>query len=198
MAHKNLTEQSNNFQEEWKIIADFPNYEISNTGKVRSLINHWRLYVGKEITQHPDVSGYPHVHLRQNNKTYRRPIARLVGLAFLPPPQPDQTQINHIDNNPINNNLTNLEWCTPQENTDHKVRQNRQAKGNKISCAKLSPEKVLTIHEMRMKGISQRQIALTFEVTDQIIYSIIYRKTWKHITTNLPTNYPPSINAKKS
>jgi hypothetical protein len=55
-------------------------------------------------------------------------IHRLVAHAFCPRPDHlkdmsyDDLVVNHIDGNKINNNYTNLEWCTPSENTQHAIK----------------------------------------------------------------------------
>ena len=45
----------------------------------------------------------------------------LVALAFIPNPD-NKPQVNHIDNNPLNNELSNLEWCTNSENQIHRFK----------------------------------------------------------------------------
>ena len=48
-------------------------------------------------------------------------IHRMIALAFIPNSDPEKIQVNHIDGNKTNNNILNLEWCTPSENMQHAV-----------------------------------------------------------------------------
>lgn len=56
------------------------------------------------------------------------PVHRLVALAFLPPIEGKEI-VNHKDNDPLNNDVGNLEWVTSQENTQHAVRMGVMGKG---------------------------------------------------------------------
>ncbi len=49
---------------------------------------------------------------------YSFQVHRLIALAFIPNPD-NLPEINHIDGNPLNNSLENLEWCTHQYNMQH-------------------------------------------------------------------------------
>lgn len=47
-------------------------------------------------------------------------VHRLVARAHLAPPvDTDKTDVNHIDGNKLNNDITNLEWCTKKYNNRH-------------------------------------------------------------------------------
>ena len=100
--------------EEWKPIKDFPEYEVSNLGRVKSLnYNHTKK---ENILKHGVCSrGYPRVVLSYNNKKRYVQVHRLVAETFLPRPD-NSTQVDHIDRNPLNNNLSNLRWVSCQEN----------------------------------------------------------------------------------
>ncbi len=59
-------------------------------------------------------------NLCSNSKRRTQMISRLVALAFIPNPD-NKPHVNHIDNNPLNNNALNLEWVTARENKNHSV-----------------------------------------------------------------------------
>ena len=64
-------------------------------------------------------SGYLSVELfDENGKSKRLLIHRLVAMAYIPNPE-NLPQVNHIDENPLNNAVSNLEWCTAKYNMNY-------------------------------------------------------------------------------
>ena len=116
----------------WKDIIGYEGYyQISNLGNVKSLNrivknkNGYRntgerllkIYLPKD-SQH-----YPFVILCKNGKTENKLIHRLVATAFVTNDDPiHKTQVNHIDENKMNNSSDNLEWCTPKYNAEYGTR----------------------------------------------------------------------------
>jgi hypothetical protein len=67
----------------------------------------------------PDITtGYPRVNLRGYEGSKKHFIHRLVAEAFIPNPE-NKREVNHKDGDKANNQVTNLEWCTPSENMKH-------------------------------------------------------------------------------
>lgn len=93
----------------WKVIEGHENYSISDTGVVKNNTN------GKILKPFETYNKYLRVNL---NGKYLR-IHLLVANAFLQNRKGDCNQINHIDGNKANNNVSNLEWCTAKENIRH-------------------------------------------------------------------------------
>lgn len=98
-------------KEIWKDIDGFEGlYQVSIWGNVRGRNGILAPYVTEK--------GYLKVGLFKDGKNHKKRIHRLVAEAFIPNPH-NLPQVNHKDGNPKNNSVTNLEWCTNQENTDH-------------------------------------------------------------------------------
>lgn len=99
-------------KEEFREIDGFPNYEVSNTGRV---IN---VKYNREKELQIDTDGYYRVDLYNNCHRTTTRVHRLVAKAFIPK-QSGKDDINHKDGNKKNNNVNNLEWCTKKENMAH-------------------------------------------------------------------------------
>lgn len=102
-------------QEVWKDIEGYEGkYQISNLGNVKSLNYRGQGYAKNLV---PKVNNYGRlwVELMKDGVKRQFLIHRLVGMAFIPNPD-NLPQINHMDENPRNNRMDNLEWCTGEYN----------------------------------------------------------------------------------
>lgn len=113
-------------KEIWKSIPDFPNYMVSNLGNVKSL-NFGRMNKEKILKPHINTYGYYQAHLSKNGKHYYFYIHRLVAQAFIPNPD-NLPQVNHKDEDKINNAVSNLEWCTAKYNNNYGTHNERMGK----------------------------------------------------------------------
>lgn len=100
--------------ERWKPIPDFPNYEISDQGRIRNKNT-------KQIMRQKVDRGYRRVTLFRDGVKCSKLIHRLVVDSFMLNPD-GKKEINHIDGDKNNNGLSNLEWCTRSENMKHAYR----------------------------------------------------------------------------
>ncbi len=98
----------------WSTLKFNANMEISSFGRLRNRKTGtvWKLLLGR--------GGYPQISIystiTKSESSYK--IHRLVADAFLPKIE-GKHHVNHKDFNKQNNNVSNLEWCTLQENVDH-------------------------------------------------------------------------------
>ena len=101
-------------------VVGFDNYEVSNLGKIRNIKS--RRVLKPQLRR----DGYLMHGLWKNNKKKHLLLHRIVATAFIDNPE-EKPQVNHIDENKLNNNLSNLEWCTARENIVHGTRTKRSA-----------------------------------------------------------------------
>lgn len=96
----------------WTNVEDYPNYLVSNRGRVKNAKTNRILKFGKHR------QGYSLVWLCDSEGRHGKSVHRLVAEAFLPNPE-DKDQVNHIDGNKSNNDVNNLEWSSGSENMRH-------------------------------------------------------------------------------
>jgi len=98
--------------EEWRIIKEYPNYDVSNFGNIK---NNKTSKIMKQTLK----GGYYNIGLvnELGKKTFK--VHRLVCLNFIENPE-NKSDVNHKDKNKINNNICNLEWMTHRENNIHR------------------------------------------------------------------------------
>ena len=160
----------------FKDIIRFENkYQISNTGKVRNK------KTGLILKPKYNQKGYQYVNLSvDRHKSIKWYIHRLVGFHFIPNPE-NKPQVNHIDGNPSNNNVDNLEWVTNEENQRHAVLNNLHFQGEARKDSKFTNESVKLLPKLIEIGFSVKDINSLTGVAVQNLRKIILGKTWRQL-----------------
>lgn len=184
-------------EEIWKIVDRSRAYEVSSTGKVRSIdrivkCSDGRLLPkrGKILKQWLSTAGYPVVSLDivYAKKHGPIPVHRLVAEAFLPNREGLRC-VNHKDLNKLNNSVKNLEWVSHSGNAIHARDNGRlihleQVWAKNVGRSRLA---MLTAAEVReivpQKGkVSSYVLAKEYRVSASSIQRIWNGRTWRSIT----------------
>lgn len=109
------TKIKNETKEIWRSIPDFSNYQASNFGKIRNKTTCEILSMNYRSCL------YINVYIKDNNNQKKsKQVHVLIASAFIPNPY-QKPVVNHIDGNKHNAKLSNLEWTTFKENSQHAV-----------------------------------------------------------------------------
>lgn len=147
--------------EEWKDVVGFEGrYKVSSFGKVKSL-----KYEGhdgeKELKQSTDRLGYKVVYLYDNSgKRKFKLVHRLVAQAFIENPN-NYGEVNHIDGNPSNNEICNLEWCNRSQNIVHasKVLGRKMGVRKRVMCIETGEVYESEQDAVKAKGLHRNAIS---------------------------------------
>ena len=173
----------------FKKIEDY-NYEVSCSGEVRNIRTKRLLSQRKKKNGRKNGSDRYCVYLSKNGKSTEYTVARLVGIYFVPNDNPSlKTQINHLDGDTSNNNMTNLEWVTPAQNQRHAY--SESLKTTRISH---KDEIVISICEYLQKGYRIVDIPeLVGEgVSKEFVRSVKRGKSGSNISKNYQFTYKNS------
>lgn len=131
-------------KEIWAKIKEAPDYSVSNFGRIRMDGRTVTKSNGVVSTYKPHIvgvsnkkCGYLEARLTvDNNKSIYRLVHRLVLSAFNPTDNMDEMEVNHKDENKLNNSLENLEWTTSKENCNYGTRNIKcgEARSKKVRC----------------------------------------------------------------
>jgi len=165
----------------WLPVDGFPNAEVSNLGRVRSLFR------GGCVVRSLHINGNGYVTVSLQNKSVRRRsrVHRLVAAAFIGP-APAKMDVNHLDGNKQNNRADNLEYCTRSENHKHAFRLGLSTspfrrRGEQSCRALLNDSSVMQIRERFASGESRKSLAAAFNVSACTIWDVVKRRSWTHI-----------------
>lgn len=181
--------------EQWKPVERFIGYyEVSTQGRVRSLTRkEWtkhsktgcpvrRLRRGRILSPNKLPLGYYQIRLYKIGVSTTYLIHRLVAEAFIPNPN-SLPEVNHLDGDPSNNHIKNLEWCTRRENSLHSTKVLEKNRGEGCGTSKLSESQVLEI--ARLLGLAKytlQEIGDMFNVTNHTIFRIKHGHNWSWLT----------------
>tara|TARA_R110000796_G_C14314133_1_gene406967 strand:+ start:141 stop:611 length:471 start_codon:yes stop_codon:yes gene_type:complete len=153
--------------EVFKQVEDFPDYAISNFGRVYSIPRttiDGRKCGGKYLTLSPNNEQYLNVTMKKSQKVHR-----LVAEAFIPNPL-NLPCVDHIDRDRTNNQLNNLRWVTKLMNG-----QNRSfSKSNKTGISNISYDNHYK-HYRFEKIINRERHTRFFKTFEE---AIIYKKSF--------------------
>jgi hypothetical protein len=114
------------YLEEWRRITGFPDYEVSNLGRIRHVLKNGTVKYLK--TDSPNSEGYAVVALCKHGRRYSFYAHRLVAEAFLEP-LIGQREVNHLcETAKLCNEIWNLSWVTHSENINWGTANERRSK----------------------------------------------------------------------
>lgn len=162
----------------WKDIhTHIDYYQVSDSGRVRRIKAGKNTKIGKILKPGLDRHGYPFVILFRQGMGTQIPIHQLVIQAFVGH-CPDGYEVRHIDGNPLNNKLSNLQYGTHSQNMLDRNKHGTGNRGSKHGLSKLTENDVDKIKLLATQGISHNKIANLFSVHQSTITRIINGKRW--------------------
>ncbi len=173
--------------EEWRPVADFPNYEVSNLGRVRRSTPDWRIHWadGSPHIRYPSgyimigtytKNGHRQVLLTNEKTKGQRLVSNLVCKAFYGPRPTPEHEAAHWDGDPANDHLDNLRWATAVENAADRDRHGRTPRGEKHYSALLTEDYV---RQIRKSTLPSHKIAMQFGVAPSTIRKVRLGRSWR-------------------
>lgn len=171
---------------EWRAVVGYEGfYEVSSTGRVRSLprvVKHW---TGVDVHRRgrmlkPALNNrYLKVNLCLDGAMRQRPIHLIMLEAFVGPRPPGRCS-RHRDGDALNNRIGNLVYGSFQDNSDDRVKHGRAPRGEDHALAKLTDAKVRRIRKM-LTTHTGSHVAREFNMSTQQISNIKLGKSWAHV-----------------
>lgn len=160
--------------EEWKVVeGTLGRYQISSLGRAIGP-------QGKLLKPLRTAKGYLSLSIYQHG-IKDRPIHRLVAEAFIPNPL-GLPCVNHKNGCKSENAVSNLEWCTHQQNTVHALQSGLRVFVKGTPAKKLTARQVKAIRKRYVKGSvthGQTALAKKYKVSTSTIGDVLLYRTWK-------------------
>ena len=152
----------------FRIIQEFPNYEINENGIVRT-IKTGRIRKIATVNNKRTGGTYKQHNLMKDKKSYTKKIHRLLAITFITNPD-NLPCVDHIDGNSLNNIVSNLRWCNSGDNN-----QNRKVmKNNKLGIKNICYHKKYNRYKFQ-KIVKGKRIEKYFKTLEE---AIDFKEKW--------------------
>lgn len=125
-----------------------------------------------------DKNGYGQMQVDSKNRLIK---AHRISWMLFRGEIPKKINVCHTCDNAECTNPEHLFLGTPKENTHDMIKKGRNAKGSKMSTAKLKEKDIPQIRKLIDMGVTMSRIARDYLVKDSTIRNIKYGLTWKHV-----------------
>lgn len=158
----------------WKSLPGVPGVEVSTLGRVRTLDRlesseeRTQFTKGRILKQYNVSDGYLQVNIKVDGKWTMKLVHRLVAQTFLPNPD-NLPQINHKNCIRTDNNVENLEWCTPKYNSQYREKygvSRMEVAGKSVFAINLSTLEVL---HFRSQVEASRELGVYVQSINNVI-----------------------------
>lgn len=180
--------------EEWKPVSDYPDYLVSDRGRVMRCRSTHQKRAG-QILALVTVQGYRKIGLWRDGVCKQVFLHRIMCDAFNGPAPFEGALVRHLDGDPLNNRPENLAWGTHQDNSDDKRAHGRvlsgknhplrkrpefAARGSRVVNAKI--DEATARHIKDWKGRAKPpEVAERLGVSIHIVRKIWSGETWRHV-----------------
>lgn len=170
--------------DEYKTIKGFPSYSISATGVVVNRNEYHNRISYLKSRKRKD--GYHVISLSKDNKAKYFYLHRLIADHFIPNPK-NKKYVNHKDGDKSNNRVSNLEWCTASENSQHAIDNGMYKppifKGEDHSRSKITDDTVRSIRALYEGGnYTQTKLSEMYGIGQTHISRIVRGESWSHVS----------------
>lgn len=160
-------------------------YSVTRNGLVYS-------YRSERFLKTSENANYKIVTLCGKGTRLVQYVHRLVALAYIPNPK-NLPEVNHIDGNPYNNDVGNLEWATYSGNLKHAY-----STGLRIPSRKYDDDLCHKICRMVMDGWKHRDIEESLGLEKHVVKTILTRPNYKHVVEEYDIKNSPANSRKIS
>lgn len=175
--------------EVWKWINEEQRYAVSSLGRMMTTKYKAANRVRHEfIKPAADESGYLRTMIKVAGRNRTIKMHRIIAEAFILNPDNLPT-VNHLDFNPSNNEISNLEWASWKRQAQYSYAAGRikkpictnHVKGSKIGTAKLTEDQVREIRaKFKPREYGRKKLAEEYGVSPATIKDVILRR-WRHV-----------------
>ena len=165
----------------WRCCPDFPDYEVSDTGRVRRVIPCRTRTVPYELRGCWKPGSYRFFTIRKDGARVQTKGHVLVARAFIPNPE-GKPLVAHDNGRPGDDRVENLYWATYKENTADRLRHGTHQHGERNARAILTEAAVRKIRRTYRGGSEELdRLAGRYGLSRSGMWKVVSGATWKGV-----------------